>query len=166
MRDDDGDFFNCSAGPSYLWLWWERTDKDLKRALLDLDANGPKEFTDMYFRNLHQNGGFGKETCHNGISDVYYVPAHVSAEVKFIMAHFARHKVFLELAVPMTMYGVATGSDVSLMEGTNLWDWHRPLAWNVFYNETKHYMHPVKFSNSSHLGPFCKQYLTRLLPDS
>ena len=165
-RDKDGKVFNCTTGPSSEWIWSKATIPSLRTSLLDLDATGAKEFTNMYFKNLDKNGGFGKETCRNGISDVYYVPAHASAEVHYILSHFARHKVFVELAVPMTIYGVTDGSKIDYISGTNLWTYDRHLIWTTFYNQTKHYMHPVKFSNSSHREPFCNRYISRLLLDS
>ncbi|KAK3747353.1 hypothetical protein RRG08_059595 [Elysia crispata] len=92
------------------WIWW--TSKYGQRALTKAKYElakvkpppgiiSPQEHREM----TRQNSG-AEGTVFRGMSDTYYVPARFAPHVKWYLSLFLKHRVFLEIAVPVVMYGL------------------------------------------------------------
>ena len=156
--DEHGQYFNCTAGINS-WKWWNLNDKMAYRQVLSVFESIAKDsILTKYFHTLHINGEHGVDSCLFRSSDIVYVPKSVKKEVTYLLNLFLKHNVFLEIAVPMALYGVMDKRDILLFKSVCLWGEERSDPWKYFLPE-KIFLHPVKFSNPSNRKPFCEKYL-------
>ena len=123
------------------------------------DIENESKLKTKYFQTLHKNGDHGLDNCWKGMSDLFYVPAHVKEGVTHLLNIHLSRKVVSEIAVPMTLFGVTDKNDMIWLNSTNLWGKKRKDPWK--YLSRSLFVHPAKFSNPANREPFCQQYLTR-----
>ena len=105
---------------------------------------------DQFFDRLTDYTG-SPDRCITGMSDLYYVPRHLVELFSSSMEVFLRHSVFLEIAVPTTLVGIADPEEVVTLHGTNLWGDNRTHPWRFFSPEEDFYIHPIKLSVRSNV---------------
>ncbi|XP_035827903.1 uncharacterized protein LOC118478424 [Aplysia californica] len=160
--------FSCQTGTN--WYWWDRPGgkTELTNAMASLRSKSETAATATgepdiraFFSQLQTNTG-PNNGCLHGLSDVYFIPRHLSSRVTFYLKHFAAHNIMLELAVPMTLQGMQSRENIIILPSTNLWLQNRLNPW-IHYSPDIYLLHPVKFSNLTNLAPLCSLHLTQLL---
>ena len=157
--------FNMTAGTP--WMWWNHTGGKVEMAqalnTLKLFAFNPPTHdfpdTNVFFSNLKAKLG-SVDFAVNALSDVYYVPRRLAKLVLSYLRHFVNNGVMLELAVPMTLFGI--GEEFQIYKDTNLWMEERLNPW-IRYSPDDYFLHPVKLSNLTNIAPMCNIHLTQLL---
>jgi hypothetical protein len=101
---------------------------------------------DEYFKIFHTNiGGNATFVCKKA-SDLFYIPKSKFKSFAFISSIYYKHKVFLELAVPMIIYGLSPFEDIDILRGRYLWsDAERSAPFKVF-ESVQHFLHPIKLA--------------------
>ena len=120
-------------------------------------------FLNNYYHDHHM-AGLVQHTAY----DFLYVP-QVLAEDYVTFAHlFMADGVFIELAVPALLYGVASRSQMRTVRGSSLWGDSR-AAPQSFYGPSDFFVHPFKFyghlKNKASRDFFCGVYLNTLLSE-
>ena len=148
------------------WMWW--ASEYGKRALTNATSElakvkpppgiiSPQELKEM----TRQNSG-AEGIVFKGISDTYYVPARFAPHVKWYLSLFLKHRVFLEIAVPVVMYGLQSREMFEKISGKSIWNDERKKPWK-FFNPNHHFLHPVKFSQKKAKNGFCANYIPHVL---
>ena len=88
------------------WHWWDMAvGKDaFERAFREMRMLKSRTVNHWNitraFKNLEKNGD-GSINCFKGLSDIFYIPKQFARTFSHISKIFFRHRVFLEIAVPM-----------------------------------------------------------------
>ena len=96
------------------------------------------------------------------MADIYYIPARWAVDVKWYLTFYLERRVFLEIAVPMVLFGLEGRDEMELIDGKYLWVHYRKTTWK-FFNPLLHYLHPVKLTQKINQDKFCSQYVPLLI---
>ncbi|ESO85049.1 hypothetical protein LOTGIDRAFT_235922 [Lottia gigantea] len=108
--------------------------------------NTLKSFLNQLTWNSGSDQGFYYQA-----SDIFYVPKRLSQEFSYIISIFNTHGVYLEIAIPTTIYGLDRSKNVYKLQGDYLWYTDRNYAQEIFHYNN-HFLHPIK------LGPCVNDY--------
>ena len=174
----DFESFNCSAKDEYEaeWEWWR--NKYRPRAMSALHRLKKQELVNNdsvikeFFRRLKSNLK-STDLCIHAPTDSYFIPSRFAIQVSDMLENFARYDVFMELAIPTSIYGLVDRSEVVRYTGIDLWGDDRYELWPIYEkNLTCHYIHPLKYSKGelsqqfSGLHRFCGKHLANLLANA
>ncbi|GFR78229.1 conserved uncharacterized protein [Elysia marginata] len=134
------------------WSWWSSPagKKALLNASLELSRTKfPPGVTSLQKHKwmLQKNTG-QPNAIFRSIVDTYYVPARFAPDVRWYLTLFLKHRVFVEIAVPMVLYGLQLRAEIETITGSSIWGRDRKHPWQ-FFNLTHQFLHPVKFSSKS-----------------
>ncbi|RUS84467.1 hypothetical protein EGW08_007763 [Elysia chlorotica] len=97
-------------------------------------------------------------------SDIFYVPAKIASDFTFFSDIFSQTQVFLEIAIPTILTGLAKDTGIYRMRGSYLWFQDR-LRYSDVYTQFDHFYHAWKFSKFSDPDQakfFCNEVLSRI----
>ena len=153
------------------WYHWARHKPRANKALKNIRSlevnshSSSRHFSARdFFNNIARNLG-SSETCAHGLADVYYIPRHFADKFNFFIDFFTKTSTFMEVAVPVTIFGIAKPSEIFTFNSWDLRGGEREYLWDYYNRDLNevHYLHPIKFSNkTNHLG-FCTNHLNNLL---
>ncbi|GFO03122.1 conserved uncharacterized protein [Plakobranchus ocellatus] len=150
--------------PKKKWTWWDRPvgQRAFHLAVKDIRTKTPigiKSWESMMKSVESAAGGSG--LIKRGLSDLYYIPKRLQEEAKWYLSMFKKRSVFLEIAVPILLYGLEPASDIEALTGTSV-SLERNHMWS-FYNSSAHYVHPIKISQRSAVQSFCSNFIATML---
>jgi hypothetical protein len=85
-------------------------------------------------------------------SDVVYIPGKYREEALELCNHFARYKVFLEIAMPMICACLDHPDNWETLQGKAFWEYSEKISIMNLYQATSDYIHPVKLSSPTLRG--------------
>jgi len=170
------------APPSDLeyWEWWQSdicknasenvlTHLNFLRKSKEFIQTPDGKTLEKYIRNVRLNSNKSMENisdyhdiiCRNTFSDLFYIPKQLFESFHFISNIFRHFNVFLEMAVPGILGGLAEHSEIEIIKGFYPLD---EFAFNQTYDKYDNFtfFHKTKliFYNASELGnTFCKKFL-------
>ena len=154
------------------WPWWRRSrvnsswakaHSELSKTKVPAGITSPSACSQTIRNNIRALGIKTNESLViHGLADIYYVPARFVSDVNWYLTFYLKHKLFLEIAVPVVLYGLQSHQDMEHIKGTFLWYGERNDPW-TFFNPRLHYLHPVKFSAKRSQRGFCSHYAPLLL---
>ena len=157
--------FNCIEGTSWGYWYYE------KPKVLPLLEYLKEHYKDDQYRHMpilqkffqRKTANLGQEDmCVRAVSDLYYIPRKYIQEIIVLFDFFSERKVFQEVAIPVTLYGVFDMKDSVYLNGTQCWAEDRKHVWD-FYRQNDIYLHPMKFSYPENVDQLCKIHLPKLL---
>ncbi|ESP05594.1 hypothetical protein LOTGIDRAFT_152451 [Lottia gigantea] len=80
-----------------------------------------------------------------GFSDITYFPRTMNKDFIYYADIFAKHKFFLEIAIPVLIVGLTSRDNIFMIAGSYLWGQERNHYQN-FYNTSHLFFHPFKWS--------------------
>jgi hypothetical protein len=99
--------------------------------------------------------------------DIFYIPKSKFKGFEAISSILNKHNVFLEFAVPIILYGLASHNDIEVLDGKYLWYAERQFAHTVFVENVKHFLHAIKVSdildNLNYKTFFCSKVFSQLI---
>eukprot|EP00794_Sanderia_malayensis_P008907 gene8909-9859_t len=133
--------------------WFERDNRGWKcsKFYLDMKTKSILKGTDMfetYERNTNRKG-----ICIAQLSDLFYIPKRFASKFVKIAKQFYNRRMFLEVAVPMTLYSLEYKWNIVYLNGLYLqkkygwgkkWKDRTEIAW-MEYSLDLHFLHPYKF---------------------
>ena len=153
-----------------IWSWWKHPRWGLSKCLLarNESISTHPELLEIASTAVEKDAENRIQGCYRGRSDVLYVPKQFSNQFIALSQIFYKHKVFLEIAIPtiirmtvkksnrQTMRGVylpGRVNDTSIRNTTNLWK---------VYDETLHFIHPVKLNYQDNGTKYNKLKMERI----
>ncbi|GFN79407.1 hypothetical protein PoB_000591300 [Plakobranchus ocellatus] len=100
-----------------------------------------KNFVDNYTANL------GLEFVIKRAMDIFYIPEVLKTEFIALSEFFRKHKVFIELALPIMHMGLVSSNHVSYISGASLWQKNRRQPWLFYNGSNSFFIHPFKSLN-------------------
>ncbi|GFN84256.1 conserved uncharacterized protein [Plakobranchus ocellatus] len=116
---------------------------------------------DSVVKTLETTAG-GSDKIMRGLVDVYYVPKRLQKQVVWYLSMFLKRAVFLEIALPVVMYGLEANSDIETITGQSQDENSRGKMWDHF-NSKSHFLHPIKLGIKEWIQPFCSQFMTTMM---
>ena len=104
------------------WYWWISPYgfKNCKSAINEIKLLSESfQFYNTSWKNFEFNGR-GDHFCHNGRSDIVYIPGLLSRAFYEISNVFYKYHCFLEIAVPTILRFLAREKDISTLHGMYL----------------------------------------------
>jgi len=163
-----------------VWKWWllDTGKKAYGNVLTQLNfLKKSKDFIqsphgkilEKYIENVRLNSNLSMANisdyhdiiCRNTYSDLFYIPKQLFESFHFISNIFRHFNVFLEMAVPGILGGLAEHSEMEIIRGS--YPWLESLLNETFAkydNLTFFHKSKLIFYNASELGnTFCKKFL-------
>ncbi|XP_041355335.1 probable glycosyltransferase STELLO1 [Gigantopelta aegis] len=95
-------------------------------------------------------------------SDIYYIPSSLKEDYVFLSSWFLKERVYLEIAIPTVINGLARSSEIVRMPGTYLWYSDR-VKFRKTFNPSHCFLHPFKLKHQlkeeSGAKFYCEEYL-------
>ena len=149
------------------WLWrdsiygigaWSKANSELSKTPVPAGISSPSDFKKILLDNTKKlDIKTESDTLVHAMADIYFVPARLAPSARWYLTLFLKHRLFLEIAVPLVLYGLQSIEEMQHLEGRWIWGADRYQAWK-FFNPLHHYLHPVKFSNPKDQDGYCSNY--------
>ncbi|ESO82605.1 hypothetical protein LOTGIDRAFT_155619 [Lottia gigantea] len=114
-----------------------------------------------FLETLARNAG-GLNRVFYEVSDIFYIPSVLAKHFVYFASVFYSNNVYLEIAVPTIINGLAEKKDIVMINGSYLWYQDR-ASYRETFNYSNIFMHPVKPEpclKDKHCMEFlCKKYL-------
>lgn len=104
------------------WYWWISPYgfKNCQRTIKKMSILSERfHIYGRAFKTFYRDGE-GTLYCHNGRSDIVYIPGHLAGAFHDISIVFYKYKVFLEIAIPTILRFIATNDEISTLHGLYL----------------------------------------------
>jgi len=104
------------------WYWWISPYgfKNCKRAIEEIVSLAKQyDVYDKRLRIFDENGG-NRHYCHNGRSDIVFIPGHLAEDFYDIATTFYKYNVFLEITIPTIIRFIARNDDITTLHGLYL----------------------------------------------
>ncbi|GFR80092.1 hypothetical protein ElyMa_000572100 [Elysia marginata] len=124
---------------------------------------GIGEKVSSFLQNLHTVTGCERCLTYEA-SDIFYLPAKMATDFTFFSDIFSQTQVFLEIAIPSILTGLATDAGIYRLRGNYLWFQDRVRCPDV-YTQYDHFYHAWKFSKFSEPGQasfYCREVIDRI----
>ncbi|KAK6188902.1 hypothetical protein SNE40_004983 [Patella caerulea] len=135
----------------YNWRqpWGQKAFKSVWQELTDLSKNSTavKNSFGNFERRLQVISKSETGLCF-GFEDIVYLPQRIFNEFVFFGDLFAKHKVFLEIALATLLVGLVENEELVMLPGSYLWDNDR-TNYERFFNVSHIFMHPFKLGVES-----------------
>ena len=136
--------------PTEIDFWWKRADCLVRCSQVFVEMEADIAFfsaTKTYFNNAAN-----QRVCTNGLSDILFIPGRLAKSYELISQKFYDHRVFLEVATPMTILMLSEKDKIVDILGLYLqrkygwgsWTSNSERAW-LEYNYKVFFLHPYKF---------------------
>ncbi|RUS86837.1 hypothetical protein EGW08_005374, partial [Elysia chlorotica] len=147
---------------SIKWYWWKSKygKSALTSATYELSKTDPPSgivSLQELRQNMYQSTG-NEDTILHAEIDIYYVPSRFAPDVIWYFSVFLKHRLFLEIAVPVVLYGLQPRSTIVNITGNILWNEDRHQPW-TFFNPQHQFLHPMKFVTGKNQKQFCSKYI-------
>ncbi|RNA31248.1 hypothetical protein BpHYR1_042459 [Brachionus plicatilis] len=165
---------NCfhTLDPSYktAWPWWKRIygyqgirhafDIYSKASLSSALGKAFDRFKPIF--EINTNSSFKQNIIHvmHGGSDLFYLPKRHFEAYRELATVMCESMVFLEAAVPITLYGLDKLDDIIHMSSD--YNWKGQFSYEKHYDSFLHSYHPAKLSfvekNATFRNLFCTRF--------
>lgn len=145
----------CKKNNDRGWLWWDKFYIQTLQSYDEMRTSNSSLIKQCY-RNLKiRNKGKYRVNFIGGIADMYYLPKRFDKAFQIITRLFARHGVFMEIAIPTTLQCLYGNNNIHIVSGSNIF-FHRDRIqnmpvdinkWAKIFNVNIHYfVHPFKLN--------------------
>ena len=139
-----------------LSAWWRRASCGKKCTDLYATMEKNQTFADLGIFQIYQENVNNERVCVNSLSDIVYIPARHTKNFVMISQLFYDHRLFLEDALPMTLFFLEDLSNISIIKGIYLqrkygygrWTFDTTTAWNDYHYDY-FFLHPYKFTGNN-----------------
>ena len=154
------------------WPWWStdygrkawvNTKTEISQSLVPPGVTSTtawKETLQSNIRKLRIQTQAGSVL--RGMADIYYIPTRFAPDVSWYLTRCLKHRLFLEIAVPMTLFGLRNMEEIETIQGACLSSQQRHQPWK-FFDPRHHFLYPIKFSVEEHQKGFCSLFARSLL---
>lgn len=128
------------------WRWWKDYKTQTIKSITDL-LKSDNPYLRTCVRNIQILTG-NEFYVYGGYSDIYFIPYFYSKNFIQLTNHFLLHSVFVEIAVPISLYCQDPSQEnVYTIKGLADWTLSRDEPWrNLERFDRDTYLHPVKWS--------------------
>ena len=142
-------------------IWWKRSEclERCSQVFLEMESDPTMlelNATKIYLENLG-----GRRVCSNALSDILYIPGRLAKSYEIIAQKFYDHRVFLEVATPMSILMVNKRDNIVDIKGLYLQTWFGWGPWKMdsyrawhYFNYNTYFLHPYKLSNAKSSNEF------------
>ncbi|GFO05681.1 conserved uncharacterized protein [Plakobranchus ocellatus] len=148
------------------WEWWRRPvgETAFRHAVQDIFTSDRPAEVRPWQKMLSslEDAADRPGMIMRGLSDAYFIPRRLQEEVSWYFSKFQQNSVFLEIAVPVVLYGLEPASDIESISGLSIEGDQRSKMWS-FYDPDSHYLHPIKLAEKKWIHHFCSTFLATML---
>ena len=104
------------------WYWWISPYgfKNCKKAIEEIASlAGSYDVYDKRLKIFNENGR-NRHFCHNGRSDIVFIPGHLAGAFYDVAMTFYKYNVFLEIAIPTIIRFIARDDEITTLHGLYL----------------------------------------------
>ncbi len=137
--------------------WFERDKRGDKCSKFYLEMKTGRILNETGMFEMYEINTEKKRICIAQLSDLFYIPSRFASKFAKIAKQFYMRRIFLEVAVPMSIYSLDHKSNIIYLNGMYLqkkygwakqWKIRTRKAWRE-YHFGLHFLHPYKFHGAN-----------------